>query len=312
MGPVDGEGTMAHGLAQGAIFGIVGNTDHHSGFPGSYGHGRMAAYAAGRDRENLWQAFRKRRTNALTGANIHLLTAIGTAPQGSVVPPQPTATLDIEAVAPGFIDAIDIVRNGRLWHRISPEITPAPLSDDPETVLYLELGWGARRSSHRWEGTIAVEGGAILSAESRWRGAEVVSPLEGQDGGAPLPELVAEGGAVRFAVTAEANPNNFTSATQGLALRLGLEPGAVIRAELSGQRVEIPAARLFRGAKSGNLGPIDSPAWRFHPLPRPHQWQWAGTVPLGRLEDGETLYVRLRQAGGQMAWASPLFCRTHS
>jgi hypothetical protein len=29
MGPVDGHSTMAHGLAEGTVFGIVGNTDHH-------------------------------------------------------------------------------------------------------------------------------------------------------------------------------------------------------------------------------------------------------------------------------------------
>ena len=37
MGPVDAHSTMAHGLREGHRFGVVGNTDHHSGFPGSYG-----------------------------------------------------------------------------------------------------------------------------------------------------------------------------------------------------------------------------------------------------------------------------------
>jgi hypothetical protein len=308
MGPVDGQSTMAWGLAQGHVFGIVGNTDHHSAFPGSYGHGRMAAYARGRDRDALWDAFRARRTNALTGDNIHLLAAIGDTVQGGIVPPG-KGDLRIEAVAGGFIDAIDVLRNGRLCQRVTPELTPAPIGPDDETLLYLELGWGARRSSHRWEGRIAIDGGEILSAEPRWRGAEVVSPLEGTDGRAPLPELATDGDAVRFSVTAEANPNNFTSATQGLMLRLRLDDGATVRADLCGQRIEIPAARLFEGAKSGNLGPIDSPAWRVHALPSARQWQWAGTLPLGRLSPGETLYLRLRQAGGQMAWTSPFFCQ---
>jgi hypothetical protein len=308
MGPVDGHSTMAYGLAKGQVFGIVGNTDHHSAFPGSYGHGRMVAYASGRDRESLWRALRDRRTNALTGDNIHLLAAIGETTQGGIVPPAP-AELRIEAVGGGFIDAIDVIRDGSIRHRITPELTPAPIGPSDETLLYLELGWGARRTSHRWEGRIEIEGGEILSAEPRWRGAEVVSPLEGQDGGAPLPVLAEEGGSVRFAVTAEANPNNFTSATQGLMLRLRLDAGARILADLCGQRMDIPASRLFEGSKSGNLGPIDSPAWRFHALPRSHQWQWAGTLALGDLAPGENLYLRLRQAGGQMAWTSPIFCR---
>ena len=309
MGPADGRSTMQHGLAAGHVFGVVGNTDHHSAFPGSYGHGRMTAYATGRDRASVWEAMRARRTNALTGDNIHLLAAVGATCQGGIVPPLPEGRLRIEAVAAGFIDAIDVVRNGRLVHRISPEITPAPVSRETETVLFIELGWGARGRSHRWDGRIVVEGGEILSAEPRFRGAEIVSPLEGDDAGHDLPWIAGEGGAVAFGVTAEANPNNATSATQGVALRLRIGEGAAIKAELSGQRVEIPAKRLFEGAKSGNLGPIDSPAWRFHAMPLPHQWQWHGHVELGPVRDGEILYVRLRQAGGQLAWASPIFCR---
>ncbi len=308
MGPVDGQSTMAYGLAQGHVFGIVGNTDHHSAFPGSYGHGRMCAYARSGGRDDLWGAFQARATNALTGDNIHLLASVGDGVQGGIIRPG-THDLRIEAVAGGFIDCIDVMRNGQLWHRISPDLTPAPIGPADETLLYLELGWGARRSRHHWTGGIQIQGGEILSAEPRWRGAEVVSPLEGQDGGAPLPELVADGAGLRFAVTAEANPNNFTSATQGMLLRLRLGTDAVIHANLCGQQISLPAARLYEGAKSGNLGPIDSPAWRFHPLPRAHQWQWQGSVPLGPVQAGENLYLRLRQAGGQMAWTSPIFCR---
>jgi hypothetical protein len=310
MGPVDGYSTMQHGLAAGHVFGIVGNTDHHSAFPGSYGHGRMAVYATGPDRAAIWDAMMARRTNALTGDNIHLLAAVDGTVQGGIMGPQADARLRIEAVAGGFIDAIDVIRNGRLMHRISPELTPKPISEKSETILYLELGWGARGRSHRWDGSIRVEGGEILAVEPRFRGAEIVSPLEGDDTGHALPKIALEGNAVRLSVTADGNPNNSTSATQGVALRLRLDDDkAMIKAVLSGQTIEIPAARLLEGAKSGNLSAIDSPAWRFHALPLPRQWQWHGAVKLGALEAGENLYVRLRQTNGQMAWASPIFCR---
>jgi hypothetical protein len=225
------------------------------------------------------------------------------------VVPQKDARLRIEAVAGGFIDSIDVIRNGRLAHRISPEVTPKPISEGAETILYLELGWGARGRSHRWECSIGVEGGEILAVEPRFRGAEIVSPLEGDDTGHALPVFALENNAVRLSVTADANPNNATSATQGVALRMRLDDNAVIKAVLSGQNIEIPAARLFEGAKSGNLSAIDSQAWRFHALPLPRQWQWHGDVELGSLQAGENLYVRLRQTNGQIAWASPIFCR---
>ncbi|MGV0818045.1 hypothetical protein [Martelella sp. AMO21009] len=311
MGPVNGASTMRAGLKRGAVFGVVGNTDHHSAFPGSYGHGRMAVYAGDDSRDAIFAAMRARRTNALTGDNIHLLTAIGDAVQGGIAAPSPDAALEIEAIGGGFIDAIDIFRNGELFERISPELSPAPIEaeSEAETILFVELGWGARGRSHDWTGELRLEGGEILGLEPRFRGAEIVSPLEGQDEAARLPTLRLEEGNVRFSVTAAANPNNVTSATQGFALRLKARPGARLKARLSGKQLDIPLDQLFEGALSGNLGPIDSPAYRFHALPRPHQWQWHGAVALGALADGENIYVRLREKTGQMAWTSPIFCR---
>jgi len=308
MGPVDGHSTIAHGLAQGHRFGIVGNTDHHSGFPGSYGHGRMALYAPGHDRDAFWQSMHARRTNALTGDRVHLLAQIGEVVQGGAVPAGDDVQLGIEVVAGGSIDCIDVIRNGQLCHRISPMIVPSAISaQGNETLIYLEMGWGARGMRHDWGGAIWIEGGTINSVEPRFRGPEIVSPLEGQDSGHAIPRIDLEGHRVVFAVTAEANPNNTTSATQGLMLRASLEEDADIRARLCGQDITIPAARLFEGAKSGNLGPIDSPAWRFHQLPREEHWQWQGSVPLGRLNPGDTIYLRLRQHSGQMAWTSPIY-----
>lgn len=312
MGPVDGHSTMEWGLARGHVFGIVGNTDHHSGFPGSWGHGRTGLYASGRDRDSIWTAMRARSTNALTGDSTHLLTAIGGTIQGGVIEPASNASLRIEAVAGGFIDTIDVVRNGRLFARLSPELAPAPIdagTGEIETVLHVELGWGARGKSHDWSGSIHLESGEILAAEPRFRGAEIVSPLEGDDPGHAVPRLELEDGRATFSVRAEANPNNVTPATQGLALRMRVGDNTVIHAEISGKHVSIPVRRLFEGAVSGNLGPIDTPAYRFHGLPLPRQWQWRGQVDLGGVADGENIHVRLRQANGQTAWASPIFCR---
>ena len=88
------------------------------------------------------------------------MAEIDGAVQGDVIAARDAACLGIEAVAGGAIDCIDVIRNGRLWHRISPAIAPAPIEDSgSETLIYLELGWGARGKRHHWEGRVRIDGG---------------------------------------------------------------------------------------------------------------------------------------------------------
>lgn len=312
MGPSDGHATLRHGLGLGHRFGFLGNTDHHSGYPGSYGHGRSVVYAESGERGAIWDAIMQRRTGALTGDNAHLFFTLGGAVPGGEVEPGADPTLRLEAVAGGHIDYIDVIRNGALVRRVTPEVEAAVIDSGNgalETIVVLELGWGARGRTHRWAGSLRVEGGEILSVEPRLRGAEVVSPLEGDADGQDEDRVALEGERIAFSITAASNPNNMTPAMQAIAVRVRLGQGARVVLEANGQQFSATAERLLEGALSGNLGPIDSPAFRLHPLPRPHQWQWRGQVALEPLRRGDWVYVRMRQANGQWAWASPVFCR---
>lgn len=311
MGPGDGQSTARYGLDLGLRFGFLGNTDHHSGYPGSYGHGRSAVYAPENDRILLWEALRQRRTNALTGDNTHLFFAIGDTPQGGVAPQQSKPVLELEAVAGSFIDFIDVIRNGHVVSRVTPELARSPIEEATaslETIFALELGWGSRGKFHDWQGRIELHGGEILAVEPRLRGSEVVSPLEGEGDANDDSRIALDGNAISFAIRSSANPNNSTAATQAIAARIRIGTDSSFSVALDGQKLEVGASRLLDGALSGNIGPIDSPAFRLHPLPTPHQWQWRGALPLEPLASGDWLYVRMRQANGQWTWASPIFC----
>ncbi len=158
----------------------------------------------------------------MTGDRIHLLGAIDGQINGDKVVPRTNAVLDVEAVAGGAIDYIDVVRNGDLFERVSPAIQPQPIQaehDQFETILVVEMGWGARRSTHCWNSKIAIKNGEILSVEPRLRGREIVSPLEGDDVAADEPVLSVDDNGLTFSITAEANPNNMTPTTQAVALR---------------------------------------------------------------------------------------------
>jgi len=268
-------------------------------------------YAPENERLSLWDAIRQRRTNALTGDNSHLFFAIGDTPQGGIVSPQGKPVLGLEAVAGSFIDYIDLIKNAALVSRITPELAPSPIDDargSLETILVLELGWGARGKFHDWDGSIELHGGEILSVEPRLRGSEIVSPLEGGGDANDDNQVALDGNSVSFTIRSIANPNNTTAATQAIAARVRIAADSRFRVTLDSQEFEVSASRLLAGALSGNLGPIDSPAFRLHPLPKPDQWQWRGMIPIEPLSSGDWLYVRMRQANGQWNWASPIFC----
>jgi hypothetical protein len=309
MGPVDGHSTMVHGLAAGHRFGIVGNTDHHSGFPGSYGHGRMALYAPSHDRDAFWAAIAARRTGAQTGDRIHLLGEISGAVQGGEIAPQDDAEIAIEAVAGGAIDCIDVIRNGRLSHRISPAITPAPIGDDGETLIHLEMGWGARGQEPHWTGQIDLDGGEMLAVEPRFRGPEIVSPLEGEDSGAPIPEIHADGGGRALLGDRRGQPQQHDAGDAGLMIRAALTPTprSAPRSAVRTSRSRPPGSMTERKAAisaRSTARPGDFTRCRGCP-----DWQWQGRVPPRSACGGGHDLSALRQLSGQMAWTSPIFVR---
>ena len=258
MGPGDGHGTARHGLGLGHRFGFLGNTDHHSGYPGSYGHGRSVIYTSDNDRDKLWNAIQERRSCALTGDRSHLFFTLGGVAIGGEVEPGVTPVLEVEAVAGGQIDYIDVIRGGDVVARVTPDLTPAPIDGAAgamETILVLELGWGSRGTTHAWHGTLELAGGEILSVEPRLRGSEIVSPLEGDADGTDDDFVSLEDDRIEFAITAFANPNNMTPATQAIAARIRIAADARFVLETDGQRFEVSADRLLHGALSGNLRP---------------------------------------------------------
>jgi hypothetical protein len=76
------------------------------------------------------------------------------------------------------------------------------------------------------------------------------------------------------------------------------------------QEIVAPGRAALRGRKSGNLGPIDSPAWRFHQLPPPRSGN-GGRRAARELEDGENALPAAQAAeeNRPMAWTSPIFVR---
>ncbi|MDY6866990.1 MAG: DUF3604 domain-containing protein [Chloroflexota bacterium] len=312
MGPSDGHSSMQHGLALGHRFGLLANTDHHSAFPGSYGRGRTGLWAPELSRQDIWEALRTRRTYALTGDRIDLRFSINGNLMGTDAPPAKKRRIKIDVNAGGAISYIDLIKNNHLLKRFTPaDNTFVPHSGDMRRAkLYLEVGWGEKHKTAPWEVDIKLGNARILSVEPRFRGMEVVSPVEMGENHLPYRngawELVDEG-QCHFEVVSQGNPTNTTPTTQGMCLHIAFAPDAKIQTKLNDHTITLPIERLVQGAYGRPLSNIDSPAYLFHRLPQEQELHWKLTLEDGISEPHDFYYVRVVQDNGQMAWSSPIY-----
>ena len=311
MGPSDFESTIQHGLERGLIFGFSGGTDHHSAHPGSYGHGLTGLWAEQLSREGIWEALTNRRMYALTGDQMDVRFAVNDAPMGAVTHADGKRRVTFDVEAGGAIDCVDVLRDGQLVQRFSQyEINATSEPQTIRTKLFLEVGWGARHKFNEWLVELGISDGTILAVEPRFRGMEVVAPTEASEVDTYFHSRVVETNQQRvvFQTRTCGNPNNSTQAMQGLCLHVEVPRTAVVRAALNGERVEWPIEALVKGARSGRLGKIDSPAWRFHRAPLEHEWHWTGEW-IDDADGDSSYYLRVRQRNDQWAWTSPVFLR---
>lgn len=314
MGPADAGSSLAAGLQLGVPFGLIGGTDHHSAHPGSYGHGRMGVWAEKNTRKHLWEGFMNRRTWALTGDRIQLHAAMNGQCMGAAIGPAQTRTMTVDVEGGAAVDSVDVIRNGRIAKRFTlPEDWPGPpasAADPVRTKLFLEVGWGTVGKRVDWDVEFGVSDGEVLDIEPRFRGAEVVSPLDDPDGADASYYLSqcrrAGARGVVFQTRTRGNPNTSTRATQGVCLHVEMPRTADVLALVNGQRVRMPLERLLQGQRCGRLGLIDSPCWLLHRAPLEAEYKGRLTWQDTRHSDSDTYYVRVRQRNDQWAWSSPM------
>lgn len=314
MGPSDWGSSIERGLRRGHLFGFSGGTDHHSGHPGSYGHGRTAVWARECTREALWEALYARRMVALTGDRIQLRFSVNGMPLGSVVDRKAVNAYELEITGGAAIDCVDLIGDGRLLRRFSQtDVSSRPLDDPIHTRLHLELGWGPRSTATGWNVEFGIEGGRILGVEPRFRGLEVVSPAERDsvEGESMFRSRVVEWAdrSVVFETESQGNPTNSTSATQGVCLEVEMPRHSKVFAVMNGVRAEHPLSELIEGARSGSIDHTDAPSWRFNRAPLPDEWNWSFSLTDEDWPEVKSVYARVRQRNDQWAWSSPVFFR---
>ena len=307
MGPRSSQGTLQHGLAMGKVVGVIGSTDHHAAYPGSYGHGRLAVWASEPTRAAIWEAIAARRTYALTGDRITLAFSIDGRPMGSVLPPTPERHIEVAVAGGGAIDYVEVLHNNQVIHRSDRLAGGADSADETVKVL-LEVGWGMVGTHVKWEVELEAVGAELLAVEPRFRGPDVLAPEQG-GGSNESVNSWRRLGSSGIGLTAHTwgSPTGHTPPTQAVCLELRADAGAHLEGRINGQPFKVGLAELRRGGVTGYLGGFLAPAYCFHRAVPRADYTLATSLTHRGGAGRDWYYVRVRQRNDQWAWSSPIW-----
>jgi hypothetical protein len=304
MGPRDGKSCAQYGWARGNVFGVVGSTDHHNAFPGSYGSGRLGVWASSLTRDGIWEAIANRRTYALTGDRIQLQFSLNGKPMGSICPPDESRHISVAVEGGDALDYVELLHNNRVIHR---ECFMPSTKESRRFKVYVELGWGELDEATDWDVELQVLNGRLQTVEPRFRGfGSQGDPESGNyaytDWSQP------DQNNVHFTTRTRRNPSLHSPGTEGMCLEIEGNDQTLIRAEINDRVYEHTLAELSSGSRTHYLDGFVSPAIDFHQAVPQNEYQHQFNfthVFHSKQRDWYTL--RVRQRNNQWAWSSPIW-----
>ncbi len=314
MGPRTGESMVRHGLAMGHRFGFYASTDSHDGYPGHYGHGKVGVMAEKLELSSLWQALRARRTIASTGARIVIAIDAGDGGIGDVLAAGKPRDLgiDVEGTAP--IELLEWVEGRAGSWRIRRLATPMiePTFAPGRYKIRVEAGWGRGSQRSQWQINGRVQNSRILGIEACFRASA------GSNSEPASTEKLDWNGDAAFAwqATASANPagamggTHFnTGGTQSIVLDLQADAGARLQLRVGDGDHDLALSDLAGGSFARQTGGFGSTAFKVHRAIPEREFRCRVVLPVdpAYARDGAFGYLRVRQADGHLAWASPLW-----
>lgn len=304
MGPRHEQSTAQYGWAQGHVFGIIGSTDHHNAFPGSYGYGRMGVWAQDLSRQSIWDAIQQRRTYALTGDNIIVGFSVNGHPMGDICPADDQRWIEVDVQAVDAIDYIEVLHNNRVIHRES--VLPDDETDNVYNVCF-EMGWAELDKAYDWDVQLQIEDGKLLAAEPHIRGADPRETPE--DLNFTYTKVMQPGpNCYHIQTRTRQNPSLHTSATESVTLRIEGTSDTRIKATFNGQEQTVKLGELLTGSRTFYTAGFVSPAVCLHKANPHHQLDRRFALSHRSLSSQRDWYtVRVRQRNNQWAWSSPIW-----
>jgi hypothetical protein len=311
MGPRDHRSTVQTGLELGHKFGFVASTDQHSGYPGSYGEGRLAVCATSLTREAIWEAFHQRRTYAVTGDKMLVDFSVNGTGYGGETSGR-KREIEIRAVGADFWDTIELVKNGRLLKRWAPLPTYRAHNGGEliRAKIRIEWGWFRPTPSIKWNGHAELMEGRILEVESCFRGEPVIRRDEVAGVEESIPHEITDASPTRVAWRSETRGNVTTRhpTTQALILLVEMPVHGRIKLVINGQSIFHTLQELLGGAYGHFTMDFPSPAVRVHQAVEACDFTFEARIDDDVPERStDYYYLRLAQRNGQCAWITPVW-----
>jgi len=314
MGPRNYEGTMLYGLNKGYKFGVIGSTDQHAGYPGSYGDGLIAVVAPTNSRADIWEAMEKRHVYCVTGDKIKLDFRINNAIMGDEIKGN-KRNISVKVEGQNFIDYVDIIKNGKRLTRINvPFSSTESKEDQVRAKIKVEFGWNRFEEPVHWLGNLSISEGEIHSVTPCFRGAAYTSPQKDKIGKSDLHGTLVNRIAGRTDKKVELdmfttkNQNTLTAATQAVILDVTMPRNAKLTANFNGKTFSYTMDELLRGTYSNFMIGWLSEAIQFHRAATEEVYKVEYTITDDAPEkDTDYYYVRVRQRDNNWAFSSAIW-----
>lgn len=310
MGPLDPRNTVEEGLRQGKRFSFVGSTDHHAGFPGSYGDGLTAVWAEAKTRDSIWDAMQKGHVYALTGDRMACSFTLNEAMMGDRICAD-RRKLHLYCEGDDRIALMTIRRNGRIIASVIPNQNPVHTGDG-RYKLRLELGWSSQPEKYHWDGTFQIDGGQILRVQPYYRGRNALSPHDkSADNAASTNDL--DNGCcfdrqqAQFHCDTVCNISTLHPQTCAFVFEVQGSTDAAITLTVNGQKHTHQLKELLEYGFTAHMQPWHSHAYKLHTaLPAV---ECIGDLELEDLPETahDVYYGEVIQENGSHAFISPIF-----
>lgn len=314
MGPRDSRSSVREGLGLGYQFGFLASTDHHAGYPGSYGDGLAAVWASEKTREAIWEAILSRRTYAVTGDRIICRFQVNGVDMGGEVEDGGCREIKLWVIACDFFDKLIIYKNSLPWLVLCGEKIFSKRAEGKFKVR-LEMGWG-NSQDFLWEGSILVEDASVVGVEPCFRGRNVLSPQDlvnknsFEANALPNRIIYKDKKEVRWKCVTFKNYSTLHPLTSAIVLEMEGDEKSVLKASLNGKKVEVSIKDLRKGSLGFYLRGFNSEAFLFHRVVPSTHYKFCGEwIDREAWTSCDFYDVEIRQANGQCAWISPIFVR---